>query len=57
MKTYIKPISRCVILASRENYMLETSMIESGGSGRFDTREQTWDGFDWDDEGAGCDEE
>lgn len=48
MKKYIKPITECVTLASRENYMLETSMIDSGGSGRFDTREQDWDDSDWD---------
>lgn len=53
MKKYIKPTIEQIICASRESYLLETSMIDTGGSGRFDTREQDLVNSEWDSDWEG----
>lgn len=36
-----------VFIAPREYHLLESSMIDMGGSGQFDTRAQNPDEFEW----------
>lgn len=57
MKKYIKPLTEQIALASRESYMLDTSMVGTGGTGRFDTRRQIEEGFEWDVDWDDCSEE
>lgn len=48
MKKYIKPTTKQIVCEFQESYMLESSMIDTGGSGRFDTRIQNYDDSEWD---------